>query len=238
MMNVLYWMVFFQTATLSGAAYYCDVGDPCAEANIRALYQPYARSVNCKQDILHGACDRHITPQWYRVDVPMLRQCPELQSCGALYPVWLNGTLPNIRDGTVDRTACTAGFGSCCVRSYGIQIKHCGQFYAFCLAALDTCPERYCFGENGPCDYPASITPVKRTSFSKDRTKDQPDTLEIIFILILIVLTGIFVSLLCFAAKKYNSRPVDIGVLSSMVNRIVVEQDACEQKKPPSYTSR
>lgn len=33
-------------------------------------------------------------------------------------------------------------------------------------------------------------------------------------------------------------RPVDIGVLSSMVNRIVVEQDACEQKKPPSYTSR
>ena len=33
-------------------------------------------------------------------------------------------------------------------------------------------------------------------------------------------------------------RPVDIGVHPSMVNRINVKQDACEQEKPPPYTSR
>ena len=109
----------------------------------------------------------------------MLTQCPSLLSCGALYPVWLNGkinfqynnvkmqfcdsqtkpvisyfyilsegSLPSLSDGIVNRKACKVGFESCCTRSYDIQIKHCGSFYAYCLAALDTCPERYCFGSN------------------------------------------------------------------------------------------
>ena len=56
------------------------------------------------------------------------------------------GTLPTISDGVVDREACKVGFDSCCTKTYNIQIKHCGSFYAYCLAALDTCPERYCFG--------------------------------------------------------------------------------------------
>ena len=58
------------------------------------------------------------------------------------------GSLPSLSDGIVNRKACKVGFESCCTRSYDIQIKHCGSFYAYCLAALDTCPERYCFGNN------------------------------------------------------------------------------------------
>nr|XP_022293354.1 uromodulin-like [Crassostrea virginica] len=148
------WML--QTAA-SGSLYYCSVSDPCAEANVSSFFEPYARFENCQHNN-NGFCDRYITPKWYRVNDVMLTQCPSLLSCGTLYPVWLNGTLPTTSDGVVDRKACKVGFESCCTRSYDIQIKHCGSFFAYCLAALDTCPERYCFGKNGTCEISTTTT--------------------------------------------------------------------------------
>ena len=64
--------------------------DPCGHANSTQLFEPYARFQNCPHNS-NGLCDRYITPQWYRVDDIILTQCPQLLSCGTLYPVWMNG---------------------------------------------------------------------------------------------------------------------------------------------------
>lgn len=47
----------------------------------------------------------------------------------------------------VQRSVCKGGFSSCCERQVTIKIRNCGQFMAYCLPALDSCPERYCFGK-------------------------------------------------------------------------------------------
>lgn len=67
--------------------------DPCVQANLSRLFEPYARYRNCQYEPKFGFCDRYMIPQWYRIDDAMLTECPELLSCGALYPVWMRGTV-------------------------------------------------------------------------------------------------------------------------------------------------
>ncbi|XP_022310249.2 uncharacterized protein LOC111115709 [Crassostrea virginica] len=133
--------------------YFCDTPnkDPCEVANENQPFEPEARFENCKHDNSKNFCDRYISPGWYRFYDRMLDRCPELLSCGTLYPSWLNGSHPVEVNTEVVRSVCTVGFASCCTRQVTIKIRNCGQFMAYCLPALDTCPERYCFGTNGPC---------------------------------------------------------------------------------------
>lgn len=65
--------------------------DPCGLANSTEFFESYARFENCQHDAANRFCDRYIIPQWYRVNDAMLTQCPQLLSCGTIYPVWLNG---------------------------------------------------------------------------------------------------------------------------------------------------
>uniref|UniRef100_K1QS30 Pancreatic secretory granule membrane major glycoprotein GP2 n=1 Tax=Magallana gigas TaxID=29159 RepID=K1QS30_MAGGI len=127
------------------STYYCSTagGDPCTLAE--TLYEPYARTGNCEYNGVYAPCDRYIVPGWYKSDDLVLDQCPSLNSCGAVYPIWMNGTFPQVADGVVSRTLCKTGFGGCCVRQYDLQIKNCGTSYVYCLPALDSCPERLCF---------------------------------------------------------------------------------------------
>lgn len=138
------------------ATYYCNLGssDPCMIA--LAMYDPYARTGNCEYNGVYAPCDRYIVPGWYKSDDLVLDQCPTLNSCGAVYPIWMNGSFPLVADGVVSRTLCKTGFEGCCVRQYDLQIKNCGNSYVYCLPALDSCPERFCFGSNGTCIYPTS----------------------------------------------------------------------------------
>lgn len=57
------------------------------------------------------------------------------------------GTHPAEVNTEVQRSVCKGGFSSCCERQVTIKIRNCGQFMAYCLPALDSCPERYCFGK-------------------------------------------------------------------------------------------
>ena len=45
------------------------------------------------------------------------------------------------------RIVCKVGFSGCCEQQYKIKIRNCGLYMAYCLPALNTCPERYCFGK-------------------------------------------------------------------------------------------
>lgn len=132
--------------TDAGRMWFCKSDDPCHEANITTPYQPKLRAENC-QFIQTPYCDRFITPGWYRFKADMLNHPPDLFQCGAVYPYWLNGTLPSKLDDEVDRTACKVGFREKCIRRVTITIKHCGSFNAYCLPYLGACSERYCFGE-------------------------------------------------------------------------------------------
>ncbi|XP_061171060.1 oncoprotein-induced transcript 3 protein-like [Saccostrea echinata] len=157
------WLQILCLVIATDAQYHCNVADPCTQANVSRFFEPHARYKNCQYDPKYGLCDRYITPQWYRVDDKMLTECPELLSCGALYPVWLRGSLPLISDGVVGRKACKVGFNDCCREEVDVKIKHCGLFYAYCLGAMSACSERYCFGENGSCDVPQSTTSTEIT---------------------------------------------------------------------------
>ncbi|XP_061171170.1 uncharacterized protein LOC133180715 [Saccostrea echinata] len=166
-----------------GAVYYCNVADPCAQANASSFFEPYARFENCQYDSKYAPCDRYITPQWYRVNDAMLTQCPELLSCGAVYPLWLKGSLPTASEGIVERKACKVGFSSCCSKEYDVKIKHCGSFHVYCLGALDSCSERYCFGKQGLCEYPntntmSTTTTPKPTTLSPTTTCSEDPCIE------------------------------------------------------------
>uniref|UniRef100_A0A8W8JPA6 Uncharacterized protein n=1 Tax=Magallana gigas TaxID=29159 RepID=A0A8W8JPA6_MAGGI len=53
----------------------------------------------------------------------MLTQCPGLLSCGAIYPVWMNGTNRSQSDGVIP----ARGFNGCCSTPYDVKVWfiHC-----------------------------------------------------------------------------------------------------------------
>lgn len=126
--------------------WFCETDDPCHAANTTAPYQPELRAKNCPFNN-NPYCDRFITPGWYRFKNDMLNHPPGLFSCGAVYPSWLNGTLPTRQNEEVERSVCKVGFNNTCLKRVTIRIKHCGSFNAYCLPSLGACSERYCFGE-------------------------------------------------------------------------------------------
>ncbi|XP_056015362.1 uncharacterized protein LOC125674305 isoform X2 [Ostrea edulis] len=168
----VYFLGVFGLVTYVESTYYCSgSGDPCTQAS--TLFENYARTENCKHDGVHSPCDRYITPGWYVTDNPILDQCPDLLSCGAVYPVWFNGSLPTSGDGIVTEKLCKTGFFDCCTRTYDIQIKNCGTHYVYCLPALDACPERICFGTNGSCEYPTTTTPTTTSTIPTTTTESK-----------------------------------------------------------------
>ncbi|XP_048767405.2 oncoprotein-induced transcript 3 protein-like isoform X1 [Ostrea edulis] len=204
-MAMLSLLIVVLICNISEAAYYCNVADPCAHANASTFFEPYARFEICQYDSKYGLCDRYITPDWYRVEDAMLTECPNLLSCGALYPVWLNGSLPTEAEGIVDAKVCKVGFADCCSRNYDVKIRNCGSFYAYCLGALDSCSERYCFGEQGSCEVPTT-TPTMTTTASPTTYSEEDDdhrhiNLEIRLGAIFGVLVLIFVTM-CIIYRK------------------------------------
>ncbi|XP_061167161.1 uncharacterized protein LOC133176006 isoform X2 [Saccostrea echinata] len=168
--------------TDAGRMWFCKSDDPCKEANTTAPYQPKLRAKNCQFNKT-PYCDRFITPGWYRFKDDMLNHPPDLFECGAVYPYWLNGTLPSKQDEEVDRTACKVGFRKKCTRQVTITIRHCGSFNAYCLPYLGACSERYCFGErDAACDQttpnsPRTATPptvTKRIKRMTGSTSEKP----------------------------------------------------------------
>ncbi|XP_062586707.1 uncharacterized protein LOC134248300 isoform X2 [Saccostrea cucullata] len=129
---------------------YCISEKPCESATAATLFEPKHRAVNCRYNGTENYCDRYITLGWYRFDFDLVTYPPALGSCGALYPYWLNGNIPLGYEEEIDGTVCQVGFSHPCTKKVPIRIRNCGLFRAYCLAALDACPERYCFGEIDP----------------------------------------------------------------------------------------
>ncbi|XP_067664766.1 pancreatic secretory granule membrane major glycoprotein GP2-like [Haliotis asinina] len=154
--NVLCAFVIFITGNLAQ-----PLDDPCY--NYTDLISHGGRSPRCPYLETDEKCDEFLTPSWFRVKVgeefpQMTSHCPELYSCGAVYPIWLNGTHPAVEDDVVNRTTCLRYTDYCCDEMTYIQIKNCTDFFVYFLSKAPTCIGRCCFDSDVPCPTPAMTT--------------------------------------------------------------------------------
>lgn len=191
----------------------CSKPDPCHPKNYRVLEDDGSRSISCINSS-KNLCDSQLSTDWYRVvkdasDILMPTKCVNMLSCGTTYPIWLNGTYPEIDDKTVERIACVSSspHRSCCEKSYDIKLRNCSSFFVYQLqhTLQLNCPERYCFGKTSVC-IEETTAPVSH-KIGKASTTCSGDCVRDV---IIGVLAGVCVCIITFAAVKYflskNSR--------------------------------
>ncbi|XP_032220081.2 uncharacterized protein LOC5519385 isoform X2 [Nematostella vectensis] len=93
-------------------------------------------------------CDNGMSPRWYRFSGAagsnMPTSCVPKNRCGTHAPGWLNGTLPNVNEGAVNRMVCFHWDNNCCRWNKEIRVRNCGGFYVYHLGRTPTCRLRYC----------------------------------------------------------------------------------------------
>ncbi|XP_046546446.1 pancreatic secretory granule membrane major glycoprotein GP2-like [Haliotis rubra] len=162
--NVLCALMIFISGTLAQSP-----DDPCHIYN--DVISHGGRSPRCPYEKTDEKCDEFLTPSWFRVKVGednefprMTSYCPEPYSCGANYPIWLNGTHPTVEEGIVNRAACLRYADNCCEKKSYIQIKNCTEYFVYFLSKASTCPGRYCFDSDVPCPTPPMTASSMTTS--------------------------------------------------------------------------
>jgi len=107
-------------------------------------------------------CDNGLTQGWYRFksnghDVNMPTSCVDVNHCGTVDPIWLQGTLPTVNAGAVERFGCINhgkygvliyGGTTCCHEKMPICVKNCKGFYTYYLNRVPGCSVAYCAGKN------------------------------------------------------------------------------------------
>lgn len=114
------------------------------------------RSAAFVTDPKHYICDRSIIQDnaWYRFSSEaggeMATTTPERGRCGTYIPIWMNGSHPNVTEGTVTRKACAAVYISSvspnCSISYSIKVRNCSGYYIYQLKKIRQCYKAYCAG--------------------------------------------------------------------------------------------
>ncbi|XP_073491174.1 uncharacterized protein [Aquarana catesbeiana] len=93
---------------------------------------------------------------WYRFKGEYDQQIPEHcvaeNSCGTIFPIWMNGSHPTVSDGIVNRRVgsiwCNAYFEQSC----NISVKMCPEgFYVYKLQGTPTWNSAYCTESNHSC---------------------------------------------------------------------------------------
>ncbi|XP_068739004.1 uncharacterized protein [Montipora capricornis] len=105
---------------------------------------------------------------WYRFDREggnqMADTCVEMYHCGAVYPGWLSGGHPSVKDGAVVRRVCFNRYYGCCEYFVYISVRNCGGFYVYKLTPLPTssyCYYRYCASNGTALVLPTTLTTGK-----------------------------------------------------------------------------
>ncbi len=125
----------------------CDAGDLPPECVGITLVDDPTRNVDSSGTV---ECDEGLPPagQWTRftgaAGTAMPLSPPDPFSCGAHAPGWLDGTLPAVNEGIVDRDVCFNWDGSDCNWKVAINVRNCGPFTMFKLFPVPACALRYC----------------------------------------------------------------------------------------------
>lgn len=156
-----------------------DKSDPCKRFNSRDI--PYLDSrhpsiqYSSKTSDVNKFCDLYALDDgiWYVSDFNITGKCVEQESCGSRLPIWLNGTVPSVAEGAVNRSACLRSYDDCCAKSYKLMIKNCVYYNVYCFWNLpQDCPERYCFD----VDLSRVTTPRPTTTSSTTTTTKRPSS--------------------------------------------------------------
>ncbi|XP_067285699.1 uncharacterized protein [Pseudorasbora parva] len=138
-----YYVYKFTRPALSiPAPVYCAVSfttlsvDPCY--NYTSLDEPWRATDNSDQQN-YGMCDYNVDWKgWYRLfyngqNAQVPESCVNHGMCGTNYPLWLNGSHPQLEDGVVTRQVCvSSGIGCCYFTSHPIRVKACpGNYYVY-----------------------------------------------------------------------------------------------------------
>ena len=93
-------------------------------------------------------CDKSLPGGWYRFVPPagsrMASTCVPPKRCGTAATGWLSSPHPKMTDGIVSGTVCYHWKNNCCRFTQGIQVRNCGRFFVYKLAASMGCPMRFC----------------------------------------------------------------------------------------------
>jgi len=74
----------------------------------------------------------------------MAHTCVPKQHCGTHATGWMNGSLPSLADGRVERTVCFHWRDDCCYWSIKIMVRNCDGFHVYKLDKPPHCTLRYC----------------------------------------------------------------------------------------------
>ncbi|KXJ07980.1 uncharacterized protein LOC110249594 [Exaiptasia diaphana] len=132
------------------------------------------RSINYRDLDASQLCDARLPSGWYRFTQSagdqMTTKCPIFRGedlyCSSMSPGWMDGELPSIRDGRVQRKVCFHAENKCCQASVDIVVRNCGIFYVYYLVKVP-CPFRYCGGQ-------ARITTTMTPTVPEQTTTPKP----------------------------------------------------------------
>lgn len=148
--------LFFMFAILlmfEGCRGQSDCDGCCGDGNYTKIDEP-RRSINSIWEVGQKAlCDSDLPWGWYRftsfagAEMPTSIVSPN--RCGTVAPVWLKGSHPSEKDGTVVQKACINFFNisNGCTQSFDIKIRNCGNFYVYFLRPTYSCAIAYCAGK-------------------------------------------------------------------------------------------
>ncbi|XP_060080901.1 uncharacterized protein LOC132560254 [Ylistrum balloti] len=133
-----------KTRTTTEAAF-----DPCL--SYEEFQVDYRRSPGHIEDVYEeGLCDVLVRENWYRFvgeadgDLTTDINAVKSNGCGTFYPLWMDGEIPDIAEGIVDRKVCTKSVFSSCHNSFTIQVKNCCSYRVYYLQSASSCPCSYC----------------------------------------------------------------------------------------------
>ena len=93
-------------------------------------------------------CDKDLPGGWRRFLPPagdqMASACVPIKRCGTAVTGWLSSPHPKVTDGIVSGKVCYHWKKGCCEFTQGIQVRNCGRFFVYKLAATTGCPMRFC----------------------------------------------------------------------------------------------
>ncbi|XP_069130673.1 oncoprotein-induced transcript 3 protein-like [Argopecten irradians] len=95
-------------------------------------------------------CDVVLSTKWYRLvgeagsDLTNDSSVLIDDGCGTSYQRWMNGTIPDVSEGAVDRQICMRSIFSICHSSFTIKVKNCCSFRVYQLKSATNCPQAYC----------------------------------------------------------------------------------------------
>ncbi|XP_021375796.1 mucin-2-like [Mizuhopecten yessoensis] len=149
------------------------VSDPCL--TYEEFQVDYKRSPDHIATVYEDSlCDVLVREKWYRFvgeaggDMTNDRESLMTNSCGTVYPLWMDGEIPEVAEGIVDRRVCLKSVFSSCHKSFTIQVKNCCSYRVYYLHSANMCPSSYCVSQynvtNENCTNSPLPTTTRRTS--------------------------------------------------------------------------